>query len=282
MSSRRKKTSGSIRSYPLADDVPRARVMRRDYFALRREQDADRRLAAVARSEAARTKRYEAHASLDLTVADNLPMAAHADELLNLLKDHQVVVVAGETGSGKTTQLPKLCMQLGFGVGGMIAHTQPRRLAARTVAKRIAEEVKAELGNQVGYAVRFADQTSEQTLLKVMTDGLLLTEIRSDRFLDAYDVVIIDEAHERSLNIDFLLGYLKRLLAKRKDLKVIVTSATIDVERFSEFFNGAPVVSISGRTFPVEVRYLEGEPETQDTNESIVQALLDIQQHGSS
>ena len=282
MSSRRKKTSGSIRSYPLADDVPRARVMRRDYFALRREQDADRRLAAIARSEAIRTKRYKAHASLDLTVADNLPMAAHADELLNLLKDHQVVVVAGETGSGKTTQLPKLCMQLGFGVGGMIAHTQPRRLAARTVAKRIAEEVKAELGNQVGYAVRFADQTSEQTLLKVMTDGLLLTEIRSDRFLDAYDVVIIDEAHERSLNIDFLLGYLKRLLAKRKDLKVIVTSATIDVERFSEFFNGAPVVSVSGRTFPVEVRYLEGDPETRDTNESIVQALLDIQRHGSS
>ncbi|MCR9258478.1 MAG: ATP-dependent RNA helicase HrpA [Pseudomonadaceae bacterium] len=282
MSSRQKKTSGSSGPRPLADDVPRAQVMRRDYFSLRREQDLQRRSAAVARSEAIRKQRHEARAGLNLTVAENLPVADHADEIRTLLHDHQVVVVAGETGSGKTTQLPKICMQLGFGVGGMIAHTQPRRLAARTVAKRISEETQADLGNQVGYAVRFADQVSEQTLLKVMTDGLLLTEIRSDRFLDAYDVVIIDEAHERSLNIDFLLGYLKRLLRKRKDLKVIVTSATIDVQRFSKFFDDAPVVSVSGRTFPVEVRYLEADQEAQDTNESIVQVLRDIERHGSS
>ncbi|XOV82020.1 MAG: ATP-dependent RNA helicase HrpA [bacterium] len=282
MSSRRKKTSGSIRRLPLADDVPDAHVMRRDYFALRREQDPQQRSLGIERSRHLREQRRLNATTLNLAVNDELPMAAHADELLALLKEHQVVVVAGETGSGKTTQLPKLCMQLGYGVGGMIAHTQPRRLAARSVAKRIAEEVQAELGNQVGYAVRFSDQVSDQTLLKVMTDGLLLTEIRSDRFLDAYDVVIIDEAHERSLNIDFLLGYLKRLLAKRKDLKVIVTSATIDVERFSKFFDDAPIVSVSGRTFPVEVRYLETELESSDTNELIVQALLDIERQGAS
>jgi ATP-dependent helicase HrpA len=165
-----------------------------------------------------------------------------------------VVIVAGETGSGKTTQLPKICLELGRGVRGMIAHTQPRRLAARTVAERIADELKVPLGEAVGYAVRFTDRSREDTLLRLLTDGLLLAEIQSDRLLHRYDTIIIDEAHERSLNIDFLLGYLKRILPARPDLKVIVTSATIDPERFAAHFGDAPIIEVSGRTYPVEVR----------------------------
>ena len=165
------------------------------------------------------------------------------------------MIVAGETGSGKTTQLPKMCLELGRGVRGAIAHTQPRRLAARTVAERIADELNVSLGDAVGYAVRFNDQSVEDTLLRLMTDGLLLAEIQHDRLLRRYDTIIIDEAHERSLNIDFLLGYLKRILPRRPDLKVIVTSATIDPERFAAHFDDAPIVEVSGRTYPVEVRY---------------------------
>jgi len=184
-----------------------------------------------------------------------LPVSARRDDLLAAIRDHQVVVVAGETGSGKTTQLPKLCLELGRGVRGAIAHTQPRRLAARTVAERIAQELHVSLGLAVGYAVRFSDRTSEDTLLRLMTDGLLLAEIHRDPLLRRYDTVIVDEAHERSLNVDFLLGYLKRTLPRRPDLKVIVTSATIDPERFSRHFDDAPVVEVSGRVYPVEVRH---------------------------
>ena len=249
--------------------------MRRDAYRLRREVDETKRQAGVLASTELRQLREKARADLDLSLPEDLPISAHGSELLALLESSAVVVVAGETGSGKTTQLPKLALQLGLGVGAMIAHTQPRRLAARTVAKRIADEMGCELGGAVGHAVRFSDQVSDASLLKVMTDGLLLAEIRTDRFLNAYDLIIIDEAHERSLNIDFLLGYLKQLLRRRNDLKVIITSATIDVQRFSSFFDDAPIVAVSGRTYPVRVCYLD----TQDNDEpfeGIVQALNEI------
>src|ERR1700759_2622382 len=184
-----------------------------------------------------------------------LPISQKKDEIAAALREHQVIVVAGETGSGKTTQLPKICLELGRGITGQIGHTQPRRIAARTVAERIAEELGPELGYSVGYQVRFTDQSSDQTLVKVMTDGILLTEMQRDRRLLRYDTLIIDEAHERSLNIDFILGYLKRLLPTRPDLKVIITSATIDPQRFSEAFGGAPVCEVWGGTSRVEVRY---------------------------
>ncbi|MCC7249509.1 MAG: DEAD/DEAH box helicase, partial [Lysobacter sp.] len=184
-----------------------------------------------------------------------LPIAAEAERIAALIRDHPVVVIAGETGSGKTTQLPKLCLAAGRGAAGMIGCTQPRRIAARAVARRVADELKTPLGGAVGYQVRFNETVGERTAIKFMTDGILLAEIQSDRWLSAYDTIIVDEAHERSLNIDFLLGYLKRLLVKRRDLKVIVTSATIDTERFSRHFDNAPVVSVEGRGYPVEVRY---------------------------
>ncbi|MFQ2621476.1 ATP-dependent RNA helicase HrpA [Aeromonas caviae] len=190
-----------------------------------------------------------------VTYPDNLPVSQKQGEIAKAIEEHQVVIIAGETGSGKTTQIPKICLALGRGVKGFIGHTQPRRLAARTVAARIAEEMESELGHYVGYKVRFTDQVSEQTHIKLMTDGILLAEIQNDRMLTQYDTIIIDEAHERSLNIDFILGYLKQLLPKRPDLKVIITSATIDPQRFSRHFNKAPVIEVSGRTYPVEVRY---------------------------
>jgi ATP-dependent RNA helicase HrpA len=199
-----------------------------------------------------------------------LPVSARRDDLLAAIRDHQVVVVAGETGSGKTTQLPKLCLELGRGVRGAIAHTQPRRVAARTVAQRIADELDVPLGGAVGYAVRFDDRGSEDTLVRLVTDGLLLAEIRRDPLLRRYDTVIVDEAHERSLNIDFLLGCLHRILPRREDLKLIITSATIDPERFSAHFGGAPIVEVSGRTYPVEVRY---RPPRED--EELLDALAD-------
>lgn len=188
-----------------------------------------------------------------------LPILAKRSEIEAAIRDHQVVIVCGETGSGKSTQLPKLCLSLGRGVSGLIGHTQPRRVAARTIAARVAEELKTTLGTTVGFKIRFTDATQPNTLIKLMTDGVLLSETRSDRFLDQYDTIIVDEAHERSLNIDFLLGYLKRLLPRRPDLKVIITSATIDAARFAEHFgsnNGpAPILEVSGRMFPVEVRW---------------------------
>lgn len=191
---------------------------------------------------------------------DQLPISQKRDDISKLIEENQVVVIAGETGSGKTTQIPKMCLQLGLCQYGQIAHTQPRRIAARSVAQRIADEIKRPLGEQVGYQIRFNDQSTDETLVKLMTDGILLAETQRDRFLNKYQVIIIDEAHERSLNIDFLLGYLKQLLPKRPDLKVIITSATIDVDRFSKHFSSkegkpAPVIEVSGRTFPVEERY---------------------------
>ncbi|QCU72706.1 ATP-dependent RNA helicase HrpA [Luteimonas yindakuii] len=188
-------------------------------------------------------------------VDPSLPIAGEAARIVELIRNHQVVVIAGETGSGKTTQLPKLCLQAGRGAAGMIGCTQPRRIAARTVARRVAEELQVPLGGAVGFQVRFNDQVGERTAVKFMTDGILLAEIASDRWLSAYDTIIVDEAHERSLNIDFLIGYLRQLLERRRDLKVIVTSATIDTERFSKHFGDAPVVSVEGRGYPVDVRW---------------------------
>ncbi|TID13047.1 ATP-dependent helicase HrpA, partial [Avibacterium paragallinarum] len=200
---------------------------------------------------------------------------------LKAIEQNQVVIIAGETGSGKTTQLPKMCLALGRGKKGLIGHTQPRRIAARSVATRIAEELHCELGTLVGYKVRFNDQISDDTQIKLMTDGILLAEIQSDPFLNQYDTLIIDEAHERSLNNDFILGYLKQLLPKRPDLKVIITSATIDVERFSRHFNNAPIIEVSGRTFPVEVRYRPiAENEEQDQLQGILDAVEELQAEG--
>ena len=191
----------------------------------------------------------------DIQINKDLPIFEKADRLIELLKSNQVVIVAGETGCGKTTQLPKICLNAGLGVRGKIAHTQPRRVAATSVAARIASELKSPLGDSVGYSVRFADKTSHNTRIKLMTDGILLSELQLDPMLRQYEVIIIDEAHERSLNIDFLLGFLKRLIKKRKELKVIVTSATIDPQSFSSYFDDAPILLVEGRTYPVEVRY---------------------------
>ncbi|THA08288.1 ATP-dependent RNA helicase HrpA [Rodentibacter pneumotropicus] len=212
---------------------------------------------------------------------EDLPVSQRRTEIEKLLSEHQVVVVAGETGSGKTTQLPKMCLELGLGRLGMIGHTQPRRIAARSVATRIAEELQTELGDLVGYKVRFNDQISENTQIKLMTDGILLAEIQTDRFLNQYSCLIIDEAHERSLNNDFILGYLKQLLPRRPDLKIIITSATIDVERFSKHFNHAPIIEVSGRTYPVEVRYRPIIDEAdQDQLQGILNAVDELQAEG--
>ncbi len=228
---------------------------------------------------------------------EELPVSQRRDDIAAAIHDHQVVIVAGETGSGKTTQLPKICLELGRGVHGMIGHTQPRRIAARSVAERIAEEIGTELGGAgvVGYQVRFTDRSSKDTLVKLMTDGILLAELQHDRMLSAYDTLIIDEAHERSLNIDFILGYLKQLLPKRPDLKVVITSATIDPERFAAHFaqpdgTPAPIVEVSGRTYPVEVRYRplveesydddEGEQVVRDQTEAIVDAVKELVREG--
>ncbi|CAM5451238.1 ATP-dependent RNA helicase HrpA [Streptomyces viridochromogenes] len=208
---------------------------------------------------------------------EQLPVSQKKDEIAAAIRDHQVVIVAGETGSGKTTQIPKICLELGRGVRGMIGHTQPRRIAARTVAERVAEELDTPLGEAVGWKVRFTDQVNpEGTFVKLMTDGILLAEIQTDRELRAYDTIIIDEAHERSLNIDFLLGYLAQLLPKRPDLKVVITSATIDPERFSRHFGDAPIVEVSGRTYPVEVRYRPLlEEDSEDADRDQITAITD-------
>ena len=197
----------------------------------------------------------EPRAAPPIRYPGELPVSQRRDDLLEAIRDHQVVIVAGETGSGKTTQLPKICLELGRGTERLIGHTQPRRLAARTVAERIAEELDTPLGSTIGYQVRFTDRVSDRTMVKVMTDGILLNEIQADRDLRRYDTLIVDEAHERSLNVDFILGHLKQLLPRRPDLKLIITSATIDPERFAKHFGGAPVIEVSGRTYPVEVRY---------------------------
>ncbi|WP_459547132.1 ATP-dependent RNA helicase HrpA [Nocardia sp. X0981] len=236
----------------------------RDEHRLRRQLDRARGgdLSRVAAEITAAEQRIAARrAALPvITYPEQLPVTGRRDDIAAAIAAHQVVVVAGETGSGKTTQIPKICLELGRGIRGAIGHTQPRRLAARTVAERIAEELDTELGDAVGYTVRFTDQAAEHTLVKLMTDGILLAEIQRDRLLRAYDTIIIDEAHERSLNIDFLLGYLKQLLPRRPDLKIVITSATIDPELFARHFTDdagdpAPIVEVSGRSYPVEIRY---------------------------
>ena len=250
---------------PLRRDLERRidQVMLRDRARLHRRLDratagggGASALMQVAAAVTAAEKRRVARADgmPALRYPDDLPVSARRGEIMAAIRHHQVVVVAGETGSGKTTQLPKMCLELGRGIDAMIGHTQPRRIAARTVAERLADELGVALGGPVGYAVRFTDTVSDRSLVKVMTDGILLAEIRRDRRLWAYDTIIVDEAHERSLNIDFLLGYLTGLLPQRPDLKVVITSATIDTERFARHFD-APVVEVSGRTWPVEVRY---------------------------
>ncbi|MBG6015739.1 ATP-dependent RNA helicase HrpA [Proteus mirabilis] len=206
---------------------------------------------------------------------ENLPVSQKKEAIYNAIKDNQVVIIAGETGSGKTTQIPKICLELGRGVKGYIGHTQPRRLATRSVAERIAHELNTTLGESVGYKVRFSDHVGDNTLVKLMTDGILLAELQQDKLLLQYDTIIIDEAHERSLNIDFILGYLKQLLPKRPDLKVIITSATIDPERFSKHFNQAPIIEVSGRTYPVEVRYRPIGGDALDSDKDMTEGIID-------
>jgi ATP-dependent helicase HrpA len=262
---------------PIVDEAVLRELTLRDEQRLRRQAhrlgrgNEERRARFEHQLAEARARVQRRRASVpEISYPPQLPVSARRDDLLAAIQDHQVVVVAGETGSGKTTQLPKLCLELGRGVRGAIAHTQPRRLAARTVAQRIADELDVPLGGAVGYAVRFDDRGSEDTLVRLVTDGLLLAEIRRDPLLRRYDTVIVDEAHERSLNIDFLLGCLHRILPRRRDLKLIITSATIDPERFSEHFGGAPIIEVSGRTYPVEVRY---RPPGED--EELLDALAD-------
>jgi ATP-dependent helicase HrpA len=258
---------------------------------VRRQRDPDRRksaLDAIARDlDRSEARLLQRLANVPLvSYPAELPISARRDDIAAAIRDHQVVVVAGETGSGKTTQLPKICLDLGRGVRGLIGHTQPRRIAARTVADRIADELNVPLGDAVGYTVRFADQVGDATLVKVMTDGILLAEIQRDRDLRQYNTIILDEAHERSLNIDFLLGYLTRLLPKRPDLKLIITSATIDPERFADHFGGAPIIEVSGRTYPVEVRYRplvdpdKPKDEPRDQTEAVCEAVMELEDEG--
>ena len=204
----------------------------------------------------------------------DLPVSQRANDIKLAIKKNQVTIICGETGSGKTTQLPKICLALGRGQKKIIGHTQPRRIAARSVATRISEELKTPVGGLVGFKVRFTDKTTKQSSIKVMTDGILLAETQNDILLEQYDTIIIDEAHERSLNIDFLLGYLKNLLPKRADLKLIITSATIDIDKFSSHFNDAPIIKVSGRTYPVETVYRPLQITNGEIKESIEEAIL--------
>src|SRR5690242_5486988 len=236
---------------------------------------------AAARAAARAARRV---AMPPITYPAELPVSQRRDDIAAAVRDHQVVVIAGETGSGKTTQIPKICLELGRGVDGQIGHTQPRRLAARTVAMRIAEELGSPLGDAVGYQVRFTDVSADGTLVKLMTDGILLNELARDRDLRRYDTLIIDEAHERSLNIDFILGYLRELLPRRPDLKLIITSATIETQRFAEHFGGAPVIEVTGRTYPVETRYrpvgVDDDGEPRDQIDGIAAAVDELGHEG--
>ncbi|MCS5573734.1 MAG: ATP-dependent RNA helicase HrpA, partial [Pseudomonadales bacterium] len=246
--------------------------LRRD---LKKKKERGRVAKAIERSTQLVAARQSSRPAVNYPGA--LPVSANVEKILKTIACNQVVIIAGETGSGKTTQLPKICLEAGLGIFGTIGHTQPRRVAARTIAHRLAEELDVRLGHEVGYQVRFQDVSQPSTLIKVMTDGVLLAETQNDRFLERYETLIIDEAHERSLNIDFLLGYIKRILPKRPDLKVLITSATIDVDRFSKHFGGAPVIEVSGRTYPVELHYRpvveSGEEEEPDTR--IILEVLD-------
>jgi len=245
----------------------------RKALARTRAEDAEGLSRQIDKSIAEHEQRLKTAPSISFPEA--LPVSEKREEIAEAIRNNQVVVIAGETGSGKTTQIPKICLELGLGYKGLIGHTQPRRLAARAVAERIAEELGQPLGKSVGYQVRFEDNSSADTLVKLMTDGILLAEIQQDRFLSKYEVIIIDEAHERSLNIDFLLGYLKRLCRQRRELKVIVTSATIDVEKFSRHFDDAPVISVSGRTYPVDILYQDpAELELEDDEDRLTASVL--------
>ena len=254
--------------------------LKRQLDALRRNKKAelsafDMLRRRVDTSSAQYEKRRASFPALNFP---DLPVTGKKDDIAQLIKNNQVVIMCGETGSGKTTQLPKICLEIGRGAAGFIGHTQPRRIAARTVADRIAEELGESIGKSVGYKIRFNDKTHADSLIKLMTDGILLAESQNDPFLSQYDTIIIDEAHERSLNIDFLLGYMKWLLPKRPDLKLIVTSATIDTQRFSAHFNHAPIIEVSGRTYPVEMRYrpIEAkEDEEDETTDDLQHAILD-------
>lgn len=253
-------------------------------------REFDRLLQQLLEEIEASTQRWKQRATAvpPITYDTQLPVVTRKDEIAAAIRDHQVVIVCGETGSGKSTQLPKICLELGRGIGGLIGHTQPRRIAARSVAARLAEELRTPLGATVGFKIRFTDQTSPTTLVKVMTDGVLLAETQHDRFLDQYDTLIIDEAHERSLNIDFLLGYLHRLLPQRPDLRVIITSATIDAARFAEHFgvvvdastsppeiDPAPILEVQGRTYPVEVLYRPPLPDPDTSEVDVLRGLVD-------
>ncbi len=233
-------------------------------------EELRRRLAASAARRAERRARLPRP-----EFPEDLPVTRRRAEIAAAIARHQVVIIAGETGSGKTTQLPKICLELGRGAGGLIGHTQPRRIAARATAARIAQELKSELGRIVGFKIRFTDRVSPESYIKLMTDGILLAETQGDPLLSHYDTIIIDEAHERSLNIDFLLGYLKQLLPRRPDLKVIVTSATLDAERFSRHFGGAPVIEVSGRLYPIELRYRPLEKDDSDRERGLPEAIAD-------
>ena len=259
-----------------------ARRLGRRLDELARRPDERRRAALSQELLAAeeRLARRQAAVPDRIDYPETLPVSERRDDIAAAIRDSQVVVIAGETGSGKTTQIPKICLELGRGVRGLIGHTQPRRLAARSVAERIAEELEVPLGSTVGYTVRFHDQVGEDTLVKLMTDGVLLAEITRDRDLLAYDTIILDEAHERSLNIDFLLGYLKQLLARRPELKLVITSATIDPQRFADHFGGAPVLEVSGRSFPVEVRYRPMVDEDVDQVQAVVDAVEELSGEG--
>ncbi|TMH37072.1 MAG: ATP-dependent RNA helicase HrpA [Betaproteobacteria bacterium] len=238
--------------------------------------EIDRVASAVAASRERALRRAETLPAISYPT--ELPVAERRDEIAGAIAAHPVVIVCGETGSGKTTQLPKICLEIGRGVRGLIGHTQPRRIAARSVASRIAQELGTTVGELVGYKVRFTDRTRPDAYIKLMTDGILLAETQSDRRLAAYDTIIVDEAHERSLNIDFLLGYLKRLQRERYDLKIVVTSATLDVQRFARHFGDrakpAPVIEVSGRTYPVEVRYRPLVQDEEDDEEKLEEAIV--------
>lgn len=271
--------------HSLAEKIPACMVV--DQFRLQRQirdlqklnvKPDDQRLLRLIDTIKQSLARAEQRANNRPTISydETLPVCAQRDIIRKAIEENQVIVIAGETGSGKTTQLPKICLELGRGITGMIGHTQPRRIAARSVANRIAEELQSEMGQHVGYKVRFKDHTRPECYLKLMTDGILLSESHRDRFLNQYDTIIIDEAHERSLNIDFLLGYIKQILSKRPDLKLIITSATIDPQRFSKHFHDAPIIEVSGRTFPVEVRYMPLHEHGEDEDKKdVTQGILD-------
>ena len=259
----------------------KARTQQRSADARRVSASASAQIKAPRRIQPTPEQIQALHRKIDFP--ENLPVSQERERICDLIVNHQVVIVCGETGSGKTTQLPKMCLSLGRGLGaggtGLIGHTQPRRLAATSTAKRIAEELNTDLGEVVGYKIRFADRLHEGASVKLMTDGILLAETQTDRLLRQYDTIIIDEAHERSLNIDFLLGYLREILPKRPDLKVIITSATIDAERFAEHFahNGkpAPIINVSGRTYPVEIRYRPIQADESQRERDLYDGIVD-------